>query len=57
MVPLFNKHMKVARGTTRRLRRNAARSLWQQYQAGLDKGNISLAAFMRLPFSGAPTKL
>ncbi len=57
MLHLFDKQMKVERGTARRLRRNAARTLWQQYQAGLDKGNISLATYMRLPFAGALAKL
>ena len=57
MLHLFDKQMKVERGTARRLRRNATRTFWQQYQAGLDKGNISLATYMRLPFAGAPAKL
>lgn len=57
MLNLFDKQMKVERGTARRFRRNTARPLWQHYQAGLYNDKISLAAFMRLPFSGTPAKL
>lgn len=58
MLNLFDKQMKVARGTARRLRRNAARTLWQNYNAALHTDNvISLATYMRLQFAGAPAKL
>jgi len=58
MLHLFDKQMKVERGTARRIRRDAIRPLWQQYNAGLPTDKvISLAAYMRLPPLGTAVKL
>ncbi len=58
MLHLFDKQMKVERGTARRLRRNAVRTFWQHYNATLHTDNVvSLSTYMRLPFAGAPAKL